>query len=68
MGLLSAIGRMGAGAARRMSSAGRTEAKLNQIEDMILRLPAHEQPVADMVLREEGAEAAVRWIRQVMGR
>lgn len=43
------------------------ERQLNNIEDMILQLPAHEQPVADMVLREQGADAAARWIRQTMG-
>lgn len=62
MGLLSALGR-GAGRMGRRLSGMMTESKLNQIEDLILRLPPHEQPVADMVLREQGAEAAERWIR-----
>lgn len=40
--------------------------RIRQVEDLIERLPEHEKPVADMILREEGLAAAERFLRQTL--
>jgi len=66
-GLGFGVGGFGQAARELGQSALSRQARLNQIEDAIMALPEHERPVADLILREQGAEAAMRWIRQTMG-